>query len=107
MKRLIGRKYADADVQEELKNVYFRHCELPNGRVGIVVDNNGEDLVSGNVVILLECYYFVCLLTDDCRRQQWRRPGERSWNCFLLLTVGTFCFFRHISATALLHWSHV
>lgn len=43
LKRLIGRQYNDADVQAELASVHFRHTELPNGRVGFVVNAHGEE----------------------------------------------------------------
>jgi len=45
-KRFIGRKYKDADVQEEIKT-YVRHktVELENGNVGVVVNYNGETCI--------------------------------------------------------------
>ncbi|OQR93353.1 heat shock protein belonging to the HSP70 family [Achlya hypogyna] len=40
VKRLIGRKFAAADVQEEIKLYGFKCEELPNGQVGIVLNYN-------------------------------------------------------------------
>ncbi|EGD83551.1 HS24/P52 protein [Salpingoeca rosetta] len=44
-KRLIGRKYDAPDVQEELAHVYFGHCALPDGTVGVKVQHADEQLV--------------------------------------------------------------
>ncbi|EQC39058.1 hypothetical protein SDRG_03266 [Saprolegnia diclina VS20] len=40
VKRLIGRKFAAADVQEEIALYGFKCVELPNGQVGIVLNYN-------------------------------------------------------------------
>ncbi|KAF8785641.1 heat shock protein 105 kDa-like [Argiope bruennichi] len=37
-KRLIGRKYKDPVIQQELQYVPFQTCELPNGEVGLQVN---------------------------------------------------------------------
>ncbi|GIY22192.1 heat shock 70 kDa protein 4L [Caerostris darwini] len=44
-KRLIGRKYQDPVIQEELKYVPFQTCELPNGDLGFLVNYLQEQTV--------------------------------------------------------------
>ncbi len=41
-KGLVGRKYEAPDVQEELSHAHFKHCAMPDGGVGVVVQHNGE-----------------------------------------------------------------
>ena len=43
MKLLVGRNYDDADVQLELSKAFYKHCKLPSGGVGIIVDYNDEE----------------------------------------------------------------
>lgn len=38
-KRLLGRQYADPEIQEELASAVFRHEALPDGRIGIKVQH--------------------------------------------------------------------
>jgi heat shock 70kDa protein 4 len=45
MKLLVGRNYDDEDVQLELSKAFFRHCKLPSGGVGIIVEYNDEETV--------------------------------------------------------------
>jgi len=45
MKLLVGRRYDEAAVQEELKRHAFRHQKMPHGGVGISVMYNDEELV--------------------------------------------------------------
>lgn len=44
-KRLIGRKFADPEVQEELARLPLNFLELPDGNVGVEVDYNGSKTV--------------------------------------------------------------
>lgn len=44
-KRLIGRKFADPVIQQELQYIPYETCELPNGEVGIQVHYLGEKAV--------------------------------------------------------------
>lgn len=42
IKRLIGRKYKDKGVAEELKRCFFDTVEMDNGKIGCVVEHNGK-----------------------------------------------------------------
>eukprot|EP00053_Salpingoeca_punica_P014851 m.135270 g.135270 ORF g.135270 m.135270 type:complete len:814 (-) comp16556_c0_seq2:349-2790(-) len=110
MKRLIGRKYADADVQEELKHVYFRHCALPNGRVGVIVDHGEESLtlsieqVQANFLLKMQecaskelgekkvsdCVIGVpCYYTDEQRQATAEAVKIAQMNCLSLMNETT------------------
>lgn len=42
IKRLIGRKYKDPGVAEELKRCFFDTVEMDNGKIGCIVEHNGK-----------------------------------------------------------------
>lgn len=51
-KRIIGRKYKDADVQDEISRWGFAHSELPDGTVGITVNFLGNERVLSVVQVV-------------------------------------------------------
>jgi len=68
-KVLVGRQYKDADVQEHLANVFYRHQELPDGTVGIVVSQDGEDTVLRPKQVMASLLGHL----RDCSQAHWRR----------------------------------
>jgi molecular chaperone DnaK (HSP70) len=110
MKRLIGRKYADPDVQAELKQVFFEHCEMLNGRVGIVINQGDEKLtlsveqVQANFLLKLQecaskelgdakvvdCVIGVpCYYTDEQRQAMAEAVKIAQMNCLSLMNETT------------------
>ena len=45
MKLLVGRKYDEPSVQDELKRYAFQHVRMPHGGVGIRIMYNDEEIV--------------------------------------------------------------